>query len=96
MVRIKWLPEALDDIQRLYDFLITKDINAAERATASILEGGNLLKTSPRIGKPMADESYRRELFIAFGAGAYVLRYKLEHEHTVVIIRVWHSRENKS
>lgn len=96
MVKIKWLPEALDDIQRLYDFLLTKDINAAKRAGASILKGSNLLKTSPRIGKPMSDESDRREIFIAFGAGAYVIRYKFESKDTIIVIRVWHSKENRT
>jgi len=96
MVRVKWLPEALDDIQRHYDFLFGKDISAAEQATAHILKGCNLLKTSPRIGKRMPDSSGRRELFISFGAGAYVLRYKLENEQTVVIIRVWHNKENRT
>lgn len=93
MVKIKWLPEALNDVQRLYDFLYDKDINAAKRAALSILKGSSLLKTSPRIGRPMSDETGRRELFVAFGAGAYVLRYMLEDEHTAVIIRVWHSKE---
>ena len=96
MVSVKWLPEALDDTQRLYYFLLDKDVTAAEQAIASILKGSILLKTSPRIGKPMSDESDRRELYIIFGAGAYVLRYKFENESTVVIIRVWHSKENRT
>ena len=29
---------------------------------------------------------------IPFGIGAYVLRYRI-HDETVVVIRVWHSRE---
>ena len=95
MVNVKWLPEALDDTQRLYYFLLDKDVSAAEQATASILNGSILLKTSPRLGKPMSDESGRRELFVTFGAGAYVLRYKFESENTAVIIRVWHSKENR-
>ena len=96
MVSIKWLPEALDDVQRLYEFLHDKDIEAAQRATACVLEGSTLLKASPRIGRPMPDETGRRELFVAFGAGAYVLRYMLEDERSVVVIRVWHSKEHRA
>ena len=95
MVNVKWLPEALDDIQRPYYFLLDKDVTAAEQATASILKSSILLKTASRLGKPMSDESGRRELFMAFGAGAYVLRYKFENENAIVIIRVWHSKENR-
>lgn len=96
MARLKWLPEALLDLKRLYVFLNSKDSEAASRVAMCILEGANLLKTSPRIGRPMPDETGRRELFTAFGAGAYVLRYRLEDAKTVVVIRVWHSRENRN
>jgi hypothetical protein len=32
-------------------------------------------------------------LFAAFGAGAYVLRYRQEESGQPVVIRVWHTRE---
>jgi hypothetical protein len=44
----------------------------------------------------MPNESDRRELFVAFGAGAYVLRYRFESEHKMVVIRVWHSEGNQA
>ncbi len=96
MARIKWLPEAVQDFERLYFFLLDKDSEAAKRAVSNTLRGSKILKLTPRIGRPMPDDGNRRELFIAFGAGAYVTRYKLEGENTVVIIRVWHSRENRN
>ena len=40
----------------------------------------------------MDDDTGRRELVVPFGAGAYVLRYRV-HRDTVIIIRVWHNRE---
>ena len=94
MARVRWLPEALGDIERLYQFLMDKDANAASRAAGCILDGAELIVRNPRIGRHMGDETDRRELFVAFGAGAYVLRYTLLNSSTVVIIRVWHSREN--
>jgi len=42
----------------------------------------------------MSDGSKRRELYLPFGNGAYVLRYRLDGD-MVVIIRVWHSREHR-
>ncbi len=42
----------------------------------------------------MNDGTGRRELFIPFGPGAYVLRYIFDQD-IVVIIRAWHSRENR-
>ncbi len=95
MAQVKWLPEAIKDIDRLYKFLQAKNSTAAARAAGCILEGSTLLKTSPRVGRPMPDETGRRELFVAFGAGAYVLRYMLGTDKSVIVIRVWHSRENR-
>jgi len=91
---VRWLPEALRDIERLYEFLDGKSPEAAANAARTILEGALLLKDSPRIGRPMPDETGRRELFMAFGAGAYVLRY-MHVGNNVVIVRVWHSREDR-
>jgi plasmid stabilization system protein ParE len=93
MARIKWLPEAIKDFERLYFFLLDKDAQAANKAASNIIDGSDLLKSSPRIGRPMSDNGDRRELFIAFGAGAYVIRYKLETKDIIVITRIWHNRE---
>ncbi|ETW98049.1 MAG: plasmid stabilization protein [Candidatus Entotheonella gemina] len=87
-----WLPEALDDLERLFEFLLERDPAAAERAIRSIESGAESLTALPERGRPMGDETGRRELLIPFGAGAYVVRYRL-HREDVVIIRVWHSRE---
>jgi plasmid stabilization system protein ParE len=93
MARIKWLPGAIKDFERLYFFLLDKDAQAANKAASNIIDGSDLLKTSPRIGRPMSDNGDRRELFIAFGAGAYVIRNKLETKDIIVITRIWHNRE---
>lgn len=92
MAAIKWLPEALDDIER---FLTSKHPQAAKASAQVILEGAEILQTSPRMGRLMANETQRRELFLSYGSGGYVLRYVLEDDDTVVIIRVWHSQENR-
>ena len=91
-----WLPAALEDIERLYKFLHEKSPSAALRAAQTIVEGARLLESTPEAGRPMNDDTGRRELFLVFGAGAYVLRYKMDAAGTVVVIRVWHSRENRT
>lgn len=93
MAEVKWLPEALDDLERLFAFLREKNPAAAARAAQTILDGADLLLTSPRLGRPMPDRTQRRELFLPFASSAYVLRYLLEDDATPVIIRVWHNRE---
>jgi plasmid stabilization system protein ParE len=91
-MRVRWLPAAWQDTQRLYDFLLQQDPGAAGRAMETLLEGSDRLAEMPKAGRPMDDDSGRRELYLPFGAGAYVLRYMIDGEN-VVIIRVWHSRE---
>lgn len=92
--KVVWRERALEDISRLYDFLFEKNEEAAIKAAQVILRGSSLLEDSPRLGRPMADGTGRRELFIPFGSGFYVLRYFLTSD-TVVIVRVWHGREDR-
>ena len=87
-----WLPEALVEVERLFGFLADKDAQAAERAMNVIASGADTLLEFPEAGRPMNDETGRREFVVPFGAGAYMLRYRI-HDEAVVIIRVWHSRE---
>lgn len=93
-MKLVWLPEAKDDIQRLFDFLRHKDPGAAQRCIRTIQVGATKLIEDPRMGRRMDDDTERRELFMPFGAGAYVLRYRF-HNDTVAVIRVWHSRETR-
>jgi plasmid stabilization system protein ParE len=93
-MNLVWLPQAQADIQRLYDFLLERDPRAAERAIRAIQPGAQRLPEFPRIGRRMDDATERRELSVPFGAGAYVLRYRI-HEDTIVVMRVWHSREER-
>ncbi|MBN4079328.1 type II toxin-antitoxin system RelE/ParE family toxin [Beggiatoa alba] len=93
-MRVRWLPEAWQDTQRLYDFLLKQDPIAAGRAMETLLEGSDGLAEMPKAGRPMDDDSGRRELYLPFGTGTYVLRYMIDNTD-VVIIRVWHSREHR-
>lgn len=96
MNQVKWLPEALDDVERLHAFLCEKSPDAATRAAQAILDGARLLQLTSDIGRPMDDGTGRREWFIPFGAGSFVLRYMRERDDTLVIIRVWHSKEDRA
>ncbi len=94
MSQVVWLPEALEDVIRLRSFLEDKSSEAASRAGEVIRGGAKTLANFPAIGKPMNDGTGRRELFLPFGAGNYVLRYRTQQQ-VIVIMRVWHSRENR-
>ena len=91
---IGWLPEALADLERVCEFLVEKDPAAAARALGGIEGAADRLEELPEIGQPMGDGTGRRQRFVPFGAGAYVLRYRV-HYDDIVVIRVWHSREER-
>ena len=96
MPALIWLPEALEDIRRLYDFLAEKNSQAAANAMLCIQAAAVRLERFPELGAPMNDDSGRRQVFASFGAGNYVLRYRLNQNGDPVVIRVWHSREARN
>ena len=93
MPEIVWLPEALDDLARLLDFLAKENPDAARKAAGAISRGTKLLLSAPAIGRAMREPPARREFAISFGASAYILRYRNDEAGRIVIIRVWHGRE---
>ena len=92
--QVVWLPEALEDTERLRLFLEDKNPKAAARAGHVLQEGAKLLASFPELGHPMNDGTDRRELFMPFGSGGYILRYIIDRQ-TVVIVRAWHTKEKR-
>jgi plasmid stabilization system protein ParE len=96
MARVEIKARARADLDRLARFLWEKgEEEAAVRALEKIVEGIELLTSSPRLGRPLGDGTERRELSIPFGTGAYIIHYMLKDESTMVVLRVWHSREQR-
>ena len=93
MAEVTWLPEAVADVFRLEAFLAKKSRVAAADAIRCIQDAAKLLERFPRAGRALDEHPPYREVFAAFGVGAYVLRYRLDESGNVYVIRVWHSRE---
>jgi plasmid stabilization system protein ParE len=91
---VRFTPEAEDDLSRLYDFLLEKDLAAAERALGAIKEAVELLRFSPfSCRKVLRDNPFLRELVIPFGSAGYVALFEIESDRTVNILAVRHQRE---
>ena len=93
--KVRFTPEAEDDLLRLYDFLAAKDVGAAERAIEVIEAATLFLAMSPyscrRVtrGIPVL-----RELLIPFGSAGYVALFEIEPPSTVTVLAVRHQRED--
>ncbi|MDR5785223.1 type II toxin-antitoxin system RelE/ParE family toxin [Caballeronia sp. LP003] len=93
MPRVIWTPPALNDVQRLFRFLKSQNINAARRAVAAIRASVKVLADQPRAGRPVDEmDSEFREWIIDFGDSGYVALYRLDGE-TAAILAVRHQKE---
>jgi plasmid stabilization system protein ParE len=93
MSRLIWSPAALSDVKRLFDFLKSKDLDAAKRAVKAIREGVRVLEKQSGVGRPIEgmDEEFR-DWIIDFGDSGYVVRYRVD-QRTVTVLAVRHQRE---
>ena len=94
--RVRLTAGALEDLERLYDFLLERDLGAAERALAAIEHALELLAYSPFTCRKalLQKDSRWRELLIPFGHSGYVALYEIEDQRTVTITAVRHQRED--
>ena len=92
--KVRFTPEAEDDLLRLYDYLLDKDVTAAERALDAIKEAVELLRFSPfSCRKALADNPFLRELIIPFGSAGYIALFEVDSTSTVNILALRHQRE---
>lgn len=89
-----WELGAVDDLARLREFLQTKNPKAAVNAARRIVEAANLLLEQPYLGHPIEDMPEFHKLFIPFGKNGYEIKYRLNDEK-IIILRVWHAREDR-
>ena len=92
-MKVVWCPEASQDIDSLFQALSRRNDWAGSRLLRVIQMTIANLMSKPSIGRPMDDESGRREIYLRFGAGAYVIRYKIVDPTSLAIIRVSHVAE---
>ena len=93
--KVRLTPEAVDDLNRLFEFLLERDLAVAEHALAAIERGLDLLAYSPfscRKALQQADNRWR-EILIPFGHSGYVALFEVENDQTVTVAAIRHQRE---
>lgn len=92
--RVRYTRAAREDLQRLYLFLLQRDLGAAGRAREAIAKSMEFLQDFPFTCRTAtADNPFLREMLIPFGAGGYVALFEIEDNETVTILAVRHQRE---
>jgi plasmid stabilization system protein ParE len=89
--RVLIAPGALDDLERIQDFLRDHRPERAGEALATILDAVSILERHPAIGRPV--DGTLRELVISFGATGYVASYRVHPSGTVEVLAVRHQSE---
>lgn len=92
MFEVIWLPEALSDLEKQFDFLNEKNPDAASSAVRAILSSAASLAKSPGRG-PTVPGTPQRKLRVFFGKYGYLLYYRIENQQ-VFILRVHHGRSD--
>ena len=90
---LRFSKESTEDLKRLRDFIGQKNPAAAQRIANELLLGMEKLKVYPEIGLEVDrafDPKRIRDLFV----GKYTVRY-LIGDGEIVILRVWHGKENE-
>jgi plasmid stabilization system protein ParE len=92
MTRLVLAPNALRDMQRLADFLMENNPQAALGTGEILLDGLAILARHPLVGRVL--EKGYRELVISRGRSGYLALYRYDAEHDrVIILAMRHQRE---
>lgn len=92
MAVVKLSPPALEDLQRLVDFLRDEDPQGSGDTARLIFEALRVLEKYPLIGRAIRGE--RRELVIYRGRTGYLAQYEYDAAaDEVVVVAMRHQRE---
>lgn len=93
MPRLIWTPAALRDVQRLYRFLVARNVQATRRGVKAIRDRIGVLAAHAEVGRPAEEmEPEMREWPIAYGDSGYVVLYRHDGMDALVLA-VRHQRE---
>ena len=93
MPRLNWSPAALNDLQRIYRFLSSKNPDAARRAVAAIRKSLKAIEHAPELGRLSKEMDHEwRQWLVDFGSSGFFVLYRYRGDE-VLIALVKHQRE---
>jgi plasmid stabilization system protein ParE len=92
MARVEVTERAIEDLERLFDFIAEEDPTRARKQLLSVRRALELLADHPLLGHEA--EEGRREVILSRGRYGYIAKYRwLPAEDVVLILAVRHQRE---
>jgi plasmid stabilization system protein ParE len=97
--RVEFTPEAVADLERLFDCLLQRaeTVEEALRAHEAIAVlravADSHLSTTPYSYRKVGQRPTLRELIVPFGSTGYVLRFDIRSPELVLVIGARHQRE---
>ena len=93
MIELVYSEQALLDLERLIDFLLETDLQAAQDTAALIFDALEILVQHPEIGRKV--HFGQRELVISRGRTGYLALYRfLPHIDRILVLALRHQRES--
>jgi plasmid stabilization system protein ParE len=99
--RVLLTRDAEADLDRLFDFLLDRELNREGgdlalpgQAIAALRGGIATLKMSPFTCRKAAQSPFLRELLVPFGRSGYVALFEIEDESNVAVVAVRHHLED--
>lgn len=93
MIELVYTEQALLDLERLSDFLVETDPQAAQDTAVLIFEALEILALHPEIGRKV--HFGQRELVISRGRTGYLALYRfLPHIDRILVLALRHQRES--
>jgi plasmid stabilization system protein ParE len=92
-MRLQYTADAINDLERLREFIEPKNPRAARRVAAELLDGIENLAIFPDMGLPVLrapNPKLIRDLFV----GNYTTRYQ-RNEQSINVLRIWHGKETE-
>jgi plasmid stabilization system protein ParE len=84
---------AIEDLDRLTDFLLESDPVSAADTPGLVMRGLGILEEHPLVGRPVSDGL--RELVISRGRTGYVALYRYREDIDVaIVLAIRHQRES--
>ena len=94
-MKVEWTKRALADLDRFAIFLQDKFPSLASKLGSEILIKAEIIGRNPLMGRLIEPTSDYRHVVLNVLNSAYIFRYRIDGD-AVLIMRVWHGRENRT